>query len=69
MTKILVGLLMLMSGCVSEHTMLRNAQGQTIQCNVDGWGWLGAPVAMAQHSDCMKKAHAAGYSETPTANP
>lgn len=58
-------LLLMLSGCVSESAMLKNPQGQVVQCNNMGWGWIGAPVAMVQHADCMKKAHAAGYSETP----
>lgn len=52
-----------LSGCVSESTDLRNAQGQTTKCENWGFGFIGAPVAMAQHDSCVKKAHAAGYTE------
>lgn len=57
----------LLSGCVSEKTALTNAQGQTVHCDHWGFGLIGAPASMAMHADCMKKAHAAGYSETPAA--
>lgn len=55
----------LLSGCVSEKTALTNAEGKQVHCDAWGFGWLGAPVAMAQHHDCIKKAHAGGYSEFP----
>lgn len=64
-TAIAMVLALALTGCVSERTMLTNKDGQVVHC--DGWGFgvIGAPVAMAQHADCMKKAHAAGYSEAP----
>ena len=52
-----------LSGCVSESTVLRNSDGKTFNCNAWGFGVIGAPVAMAEHSDCINKAHAAGYTE------
>ena len=65
-----VASILLVTGCVSEKTALTNSAGQQVHCDAWGIGWLGAPIAMASHHDCMKKAHAAGYSEypvTPTA--
>lgn len=59
----------MLSGCVSEKTALTNPAGQQVHCDAWGFGVIGAPVAMASHSDCMKKAHAAGYSEYPTPPP
>jgi hypothetical protein len=47
--------------CVSDHETLRNDRGQVFNCNNEGWGWIGAPVAMANQSDCIKKAEAAGF--------
>lgn len=47
--------------CVSEHEALRNDRGQVVNCSNEGWGWIGAPVAMANQSDCIKKAEAAGF--------
>ncbi len=66
--KIAIGLILVfLTGCVSESTMLQNAQGQQLKCSGWGFGVIGVPVALAEHADCMKKAHAAGYTETPTA--
>jgi hypothetical protein len=59
----------LVSGCVVQKTALFNDKGQVFHCNANGWGWLGAPVAMIEHSECVKKAKAAGYSETPPSDP
>ena len=58
-------LVALLTACVSQKAALTNAQGQQVRCDHWGFGIIGAPAAMAMHSDCMKKAHAAGYSETP----
>lgn len=54
-----------LAGCVSQDTSLANRDGQVVHCKDWGFGVIGAPVAMATHADCMKKAHAAGYSEAP----
>jgi hypothetical protein len=63
-TTILLMVAITLTGCVSEKTLLRNSTtGQTTRCDAWGFGVIGAPVAMASHSDCMKKAHEAGYSE------
>lgn len=60
-----VGLL----GCVSQSKILMNAHGQTTYCTHKGWGWLGAPMALAEHEKCVKAAKAAGYSDAPAAGP
>ena len=52
-----------LTGCVSQSAELRNNRGQVVQCANDGWGWLGATVAAARQSDCLKKAQAAGYKQ------
>lgn len=61
------------SGCASYNTDLVNSEGAHTKCAVWGVGWLGAPVAMAEHHNCMQKAEAAGYHEagepTATAQP
>lgn len=61
----------LLAGCVSENTALINPEGQVVHCKAWGFGWLGAPVAMIQHHDCVKKAEANGYSDggAPTPKP
>ena len=58
---ITIALALLCSACVDYHTALVNPQGKTINCSMWGAGWLGAPVVMAEHHDCVKKAEAAGY--------
>lgn len=66
--RIIIGLsLVLLTGCVSQSTMLQNDKGQQIKCAGWGFGLLGAPIALAEHADCMKKAHAAGFSEVTAA--
>lgn len=60
--KLIISLALLtISGCVSQSTVLVNDKGQAIACNNSGWGVIGAPVAAAQHSNCLKRAQAAGY--------
>lgn len=60
-TLILVFSTLALTGCVSEKTAMVNQQGKVIHCDAWGFGWLGAPVAMAEHHDCVKKAQGAGY--------
>jgi hypothetical protein len=64
--RVVIGLILVsLVGCVSQSTMLQNSQGQQVKCAGWGFGVIGVPVALATHADCMKKAHAAGYSEAP----
>jgi len=56
-------ILVALTGCVSQSAQLQNDRGQVVQCANDGWGWLGAPVAAARQSNCIKKAKAAGYQQ------
>jgi hypothetical protein len=60
-TPILLFSALVLTGCVSEKTAMVNQQGRVIHCDAWGFGWLGAPVAMAEHHDCVKKAQGAGY--------
>ena len=53
----------LLVSCTSEHAVLKNDAGQTVVCAHEGWGWLGAPVAAAQQSSCLKKAKEAGFKD------
>lgn len=62
-----IGSAVMLCGCVSEKTALTNAEGKQVHCDAWGFGVIGVPIAMASHHDCMTKAHAAGYSEFPTA--
>lgn len=59
---LLVFAVVVLAGCVSEKTAMINQQGTVVHCDAWGFGWIGAPVAMAEHHDCVKKAQAAGYS-------
>ena len=57
-------ILVALTACTSDSAMLRNNAGQTVQCKNEGWGWLGAPMAAHNQSECIKKANAAGFKET-----
>jgi hypothetical protein len=60
--KLTLGLcLLFLSACVSQNTVLMNSRGQTVQCRNWGVGILGAPIAYAEHQECVKSANAAGY--------
>lgn len=60
-TPILLLSALALTGCVSEKTAMVNQEGKVVHCDAWGFGWLGAPVAMAQHHDCVKNAQVAGY--------
>jgi|SRR5579871_5448032 len=49
------------AGCSSQSAVLTNDTGQSVKCENWGFGIIGAPVAMASQSDCVKKANEAGY--------
>lgn len=51
------------AACSSQSAMLTNDSGQSVKCENWGFGIIGAPVAMASQSDCVKKANEAGYHE------
>lgn len=64
--KTLLALLPLMlTGCVSTSTLMVNDSGQSAHCDEQGWGWIGAPMALSMHQDCMQKYQAAGFHEAP----
>jgi hypothetical protein len=71
-TKILLTALIAVAaaGCSSQSAVLTNDSGQAVKCENWGFGVIGAPVAMASQSDCVKKANEAGYHEAgkPTGN-
>ena len=56
---------LLLSGCTTYNTELRNAQGAVTVCKQSGWGLIGGAIASAQHNDCIRNAHETGYSEVP----
>lgn len=52
----------ILSGCVSKYAVLENTQtGERKFCKSEGWGWLGAPVALSQHQECINKLKEKGY--------
>ena len=55
--------LIFLTACVSQNTVLMNERGQTVHCQNWGVGIIGAPLAYAEHQDCVKKAKEAGYTE------
>lgn len=55
--------LVVLSACVSSSKTLTNAQGQSMYCNANGWGWLGAPMALASQSDCVANLKRQGFYE------
>lgn len=57
----------LLSGCTTYDTALRNEAGAITECKQSGWGLIGGAIASSQHNECIKNAHAAGYSEMPSA--
>jgi len=54
---------LILTGCATESAVLVNSSGRTTQCNNQGWGWLGAPIAVHHQHECLDKAKAAGYRE------
>lgn len=48
-------------GCVSTSKPMRNAQGDIMECRTNGWGWLGAPMALIQQGDCVRDLRKQGY--------
>lgn len=53
----------LIGGCTTYRTALRNTDGAITHCDQSSWGLVGGAIASSQHNECIKNAHAAGYSE------
>lgn len=51
----------LISGCAAPSATLVNKEGQQQVCASSGFGWLGAPVAVAMYADCVKHLEAQGF--------
>jgi hypothetical protein len=58
-----VSVLLLLTACAAPTTRFQNAAGQIATCSSMGYGWLGAPMALASHADCVDRMRAAGYWE------
>jgi len=60
-TIVIISLLFLTS-CVSMNTSMVNPRTNDMQpCHAWGFGWLGAPLALAAHSNCVSNLKKAGY--------
>lgn len=53
-----------MVGCVSRYTTLRNPEtNERRYCRSEGWGWLGAPMAISNHNKCIEGFKKEGFKE------
>jgi len=52
---------LVVAGCATPSTTLQNASGQTVECSSSGYGYLGAPMALASHAKCVERMQAMGY--------
>ncbi len=56
--------LLLLTSCAEMNTTLVNPETKEWRaCQNSGWGWLGTPIAIAQHNECVKRMKAQGYVE------
>lgn len=60
---------LLIGGCASTSTKMVNEKGQVGNCSASGWGWIGAPMALASSQECIAKYQAAGFHEAGTPAP
>jgi hypothetical protein len=52
----------LIAGCVSRYALLENPDTRQQQyCTNKGWGWIGAPMAISDHNECLEKLEKQGY--------
>lgn len=56
-----LGAVLLISGCASFNTPMRNADGKVVECRNSGWGWLGAPAAYVMQRNCESEFRERGY--------
>jgi hypothetical protein len=63
-------LLAAFAGCATYRTTLTNAQGQTVTCEASGKSGVVTGYYLRKgFEDCIDRAHAAGYNETPPPAP
>lgn len=52
----------LLTGCVSYNQKLTNPEtGQTYICSAQGFGYIGAPVAIISQKQCLARASKKGF--------
>jgi hypothetical protein len=57
--------LIALSGCITERTVLTNAQGQTVTCEAKGHVGIVSPIKVyVKQHECVKKAVESGYKVT-----
>ncbi|MBL8437002.1 MAG: hypothetical protein JNM61_02275 [Zoogloeaceae bacterium] len=49
------------AACATPSTTLQNASGQAATCKSAGWGFIGTPLALASHAECVEKMQLQGY--------
>ncbi len=51
-----------MTGCVApQQVMVHPDSKQTVDCSTAGWGWLGAPMALIMHEQCIERYQKMGF--------
>jgi hypothetical protein len=59
-----------LSGCITDKMVLTNDQGQTQTCEFTGHIGIFSPIATHErYKNCVDKAKANGFKETPAAAP
>ena len=62
MKTIFLSSLLVLQGCAHYESALVNpSTNQIYRCNSSGYGWLGTPVAVAEHYACVRRAREKGY--------
>jgi len=67
---LLSGLVVGLSGCITDKMVLTNDQGQTETCEFTGHVGIVSPIVTHEkYKSCVDKAKANGFKETPSARP
>lgn len=67
---LLSGLVVGLSGCITDKMVLTNDQGQTETCEFTGHVGIASPIITHdRYKSCVDKAKATGFKETPSAKP
>jgi hypothetical protein len=55
-------LLICVNGCVAPKQLMINPTNKhQVDCSTSGWGWLGTPLALKHHNDCINEYKILGY--------
>ena len=59
---LLMAVLLTMASCAAPNTIMVNPQDEQIMsCSSYGWGWLGTPMALTAHYNCVEAMESAGW--------